>query len=54
VLIEAELASPALYDASTAKLMGVQLKHSEVKQELQQAEESWFEIQEELEASVSA
>ncbi len=53
-LIEAELASPALYDASTAKLMGVQLKHSEVKLELQQAEESWFEIQEKLETSASA
>ena len=47
--LEARLADPEVYDGPTAKLMDLQLRHKEIKEEIAKAEEAWLAAQEELE-----
>ena len=47
--LEAQLADPEIYEGSTSKLMEIQLKLGDVKNELQEVETTWIEASEELE-----
>jgi len=47
--LESQLADPEIYEGSTSKLMEIQLKLGDVKNELQGVETAWIEASEELE-----
>lgn len=49
-VLEARLADPEVYNGSTRDLMDLQLKHADIKETLEKAEEAWLEAQEALEA----
>lgn len=49
--LEARLADPEVYEGSTAKLMDLQVRHSDIKAQLAATEETWLELSERLEAA---
>ena len=49
--IEAKLADPTIYNGPTAKLMALQVEHSNIKQAIAKAEETWLETQGALEGA---
>ncbi len=52
--MEAHLASPSVYNGSTATLMELQMKHKALKDELRKTEEKWLDAQSRLEAGAQA
>lgn len=49
--LEAQLADPEVYGGSTSKLMDLQLRHAEIKDELAKTEEAWLALSEQLEVA---